>query len=187
MFPMIAEVAEFDAAREVLDGELARQKKKGGPGPETVAVGAMMEVPGLVFQLPALLERVDFLSIGSNDLVQFLFASDRSNPKLAGRYDELSPIVITVLRQVVEECRKAKVPLSLCGEMAGRPIDAMVLVGLGFRNISMATPCIGAVKEMIRSLPLAALEDFMESLSGDEGHTLRGKLEAFANKHGVIV
>lgn len=187
MFPMITEVAEFDAAREVLDKELARQKKEGQPAPETVDVGAMMEVPGLLFQLPALLKRVDFLSIGSNDLMQFLFASDRGNPKLADRYDELSPAFIAVLRQVVGECRQAQVPLSLCGEMAGRPIDAMALVGLGFRSISMATPCIGPVKEMIRGLPLAALEVFLESLSDDDGHSLRGRLEAFAREHGVAV
>src|SRR3989338_4295685 len=95
MFPMIAEVAELDAARELLERELARIKGRGEPAPKRVRVGAMLEVPGLLFQLPALLERVDFLSVGSNDLAQFLFASDRTNPRLAERYDVLSPAMLS--------------------------------------------------------------------------------------------
>ncbi len=187
MFPMIAEVGEFDAARGILDDELAGHGKEGGKAPETLAVGAMLEVPGLLFQLPALLARVDFLSIGSNDMVQFLFASDRGNPRLAGRYDDLSPIVLTVLHTVVNHCARAGVPVSLCGEMAGRPIDAMALVGLGFRSLSMAPASIGPVKEMIRSLPLDALEEFLVAFMETTEAPLREELKAFARDHGVAV
>lgn len=186
MFPMVAEVTEFDAARAILERELDLQAQR-GLVPATVAVGAMLEVPGLVFQLPALLPRVDFLSVGSNDMVQFLFASDRGNPRLAGRYDDLSPIMIEVLRTVVERCREADVPLSLCGEMAGRPVDAMALIGLGFRSLSMATPSIGPVKEMIRSLSARALTEYMATLTDAAEHSLRETLKAFARDHGVIV
>jgi len=187
MFPMIAEVAEFDAARAILDREIERQKKAGRPLPEKLAVGAMLEVPGLLFQLPALVKRADFLSVGSNDLAQFLFASDRTNPKLAERYDELSPAMLAVLKTVVRECAAARVPLSICGEMAGRPVDAMALVGLGFRTLSMATASIGPVKEMILSLELAPLGDYLATLADPAEHSLREKLTEFARDHGVVV
>ena len=188
MFPMIAEVGEFAAAKGVLDKELARAaKKKPKAVPKTVAVGAMLEVPGLLFQLPALLQRVDFLSVGSNDMAQFLFASDRGNPRLADRYDDLSPTMLTVLSQIAEQCEKAKVPVSLCGEMAGRPLDAMALVGLGFRNISMATAAIGPVKEMICSLPLKPLTEFINDPGDPSNGSMREKLRAFARNHGVVV
>ena len=187
MFPMIAEVGEFDAARKILDDELAGHADEGGKAPETLSVGSMLEVPGLMFQLPALLARVDFLSIGSNDLVQFLFASDRGNPRLADRYDDLSPIVLSVLNTVVNQCARAGVPVSLCGEMAGRPIDAMALVGLGFRSLSMAPASIGPVKEMIRSLPLDALEEFLVAFMETAEAPLREELKSFARDHGVAV
>ena len=113
----------------------------------------MLEVPSLLWQLPALLRRVDFLSVGTNDLVQFLFACDRGNPRLAERYDLLSPPMLALLRQVVRAVRAPPaVPLSICGEMAGNPIEAMVLIALGFRTLSMAATAIGPVKTMIRSL-----------------------------------
>ena len=89
----------------------------------------MLEVPALAWQLPALLRRVDFLSVGSNDLIQFMFATDRGNPRLAQRYDVLSPSVLTLLRSIAEQCTAARVPVTVCGEMAGQPIEAMALAG----------------------------------------------------------
>ena len=94
----------------------------------------MLEVPALLWQLPALLQRVDFLSVGTNDLAQFVFACDRGNPLLAERYDLLSPPMLALLRHLVRECAAAGRPLSICGEMAGNPIEAMVLIALGFRT-----------------------------------------------------
>ncbi len=140
MFPMIAEVPEFDQARALLDLELKREEQRGGNMPKTVSAGVMLEVPSLLFQLPALLQRVDFVSIGSNDLCQFLFATDRGNPRLSERYDNLSPPVVSLLRDVVLHCEGADVPLSLCGEMGANPIDAMALIGIGLRNISRGCP-----------------------------------------------
>src|SRR5581483_10470995 len=127
-FPMIAEVAELGRARVLLDMELARAAAEGRTLPRSVKVGVMLEVPSLLWQLPALLERIDFLSIGTNDLAQFLFACDRGNPRLADRYDLLSAPVIALLREVVGQCAAAGVPLSMCGEMAGNPLDAMMLI-----------------------------------------------------------
>ncbi|MCW8952794.1 MAG: phosphoenolpyruvate--protein phosphotransferase [Rhodospirillales bacterium] len=187
MFPMIAEVAEFDAARRLLDRELSRHAAAGGAPPSDLRVGAMLEVPSLLFQMPALLKRVDFLSVGSNDLFQFLFASDRGNPRLIDRYDPLSPPVLNALRTVVVNCAEKGVPVSLCGEMGGHPLDAMALLGVGFRTISMSPPAVGAIKAMVRSLDLGELEHYIRGLCETDGHTLRPKLRAYAKDHGVAI
>ncbi len=187
MFPMIAEVAEFDAARAILDKEIARLERLGKTLPQQISVGTMLEVPGLAWQLDALLSRVDFVSVGSNDLMQFLFASDRGNPHLAGRYDFLSPAALSFLRDVVQKCDAAGVPISLCGEAAGGPLEAMALVGLGFRQISMNAAAIGPVKMMIRSLDIGKLSAFMAPLYGSAEHSLREQLAAFAEAENVRV
>ena len=186
MFPMIAEVPEFDQARALLDLELKREEQRGGNMPKTVSAGVMLEVPSLLFQLPALLQRVDFVSIGSNDLCQFLFATDRGNPRLSERYDNLSPPVVSLLRDVVLHCEGADVPLSLCGEMGANPIDAMALIGIGLRNISIQPNALGPVKAMIRSLDVKMLSQYMDTLYGLSQHSLRGNLKAFAKDHGII-
>lgn len=187
MFPMIAEVPEFDQARSLLDLELKREKERGTVMPTSISAGVMLEVPSLLFQLPALLARVDFISVGSNDLYQFLFAADRGNSRLSERYDMLSPPVMSLLRDVVEACDEAQVSLSLCGEMAASPIDAMALIGVGFRTLSMQPNAVGPVKAMIRSLDVAALSQYMDTLYGLSQHSLRGNLRAFAKDHGVTV
>ncbi len=187
MFPMIAEVAEFEAARAIFDLEMERAGVRGEAPPKRVRIGAMLEVPALAWQLPALLERIDFLSIGSNDLFQFLFASDRGNPRLADRYDVLSPAALGFLRFVAQACEAAQMPLTVCGEMAGRPLEAMTLVGLGVRAISMAAPSIGPVKEMVRSLGVADLDEYLRSLDGVSDHSVREKLRAFARDHAVVI
>ena len=185
MFPMIAEVAEFDAARRILDIEVKRAGD--GKAPRSVEVGAMLEVPALVWQMPALLDRVDFLSVGSNDLLQFLFASDRNNPRIADRYDVLSPPVLAMLRDIVRRCGEAKVTLSLCGEMAAQPIEAMTLIGLGFRHMSMAPASVGPVKAMILSLDGGRLASYLGRLEHSAEHSLRPRLRDFAKDHGVEI
>ena len=187
MFPMIAEVAEFDAARALLDKELNRERGRGAPLPDDLHVGVMLEVPSLAFQLPALLERIDFLSVGSNDLVQFLFASDRGNPRMADRYDTLSPILLKYLKGIVDQCRDAGVPVGLCGEMAGHPVDAMALLGLGFRRISVAPANVGPVKAMIRGLSVKPLARFMEPLYDLPDHSVRERLAVYATEQGIPV
>jgi len=187
MFPMVAEVAEFEAARAILDLEIGRLREAGAAAPRDVRVGTMLEVPALAWQLPALLPRVDFVSIGSNDLRQFLFASDRSNPLLANRYDPLSPGLLSLVRAVVVACEAASVPLALCGEMAGRPLEAMALLGLGLRSISMAPSAVGPVKEMVRSLDLGSLARYLVPLLERPDHSLRGKLLSFARDHGIVI
>jgi phosphotransferase system enzyme I (PtsP) len=187
MFPMIADVAEFDQAREVLNLELDRQRKDGEVLPERIAVGLMLEVPALIWQLPAFSGRADFISVGTNDLVQFLFAADRGNPRLAGRYDPLSPSILRVLGQIAAGCATYHLPVTVCGEMAGDPLEAMALVGLGFRVLSMSPSSIGPVKAMIRSLDVPALVEFIGSLSDVSAHSLRGKFHDFARDRGIVV
>ena len=149
MFPMITEVAEFDRrarACSISSWSAAATARQAARHRE-VRVGAMFEVPALAWQLDALLKRVDFLSVGSNDLRQFLFASDRGSPRLADRYDTLSPAMLGMLRAAdPANARPAGVPISLCGEMAGHPLDAMALLAIGFRTLSMAAPSIGPVQ-----------------------------------------
>ncbi len=129
MFPMLTEVSEFRYGRSLLDMELARVRARGGPVPRRVQVGAMLEVPALIYQLPELLSLVDFISIGTNDLFQFMFASDRGNYQMSERYDSLSPVALSTLRLILQQCQAARVPVSVCGEMAARPLDAMALLG----------------------------------------------------------
>lgn len=187
MFPMVAEVSEFIEARRLLNRELDRVRDKGQSIPNVVKVGVMLEVPSLFFQLPQLLRHVDFISIGSNDLMQFLFASDRGNARIAGRYDFLSPAVLTFMRDVAAQCRKAGVSLSLCGEMASKPLEAMTLIGCGFRTLSMAPPAIGSVKTMVLSLDSQPLSLLVDKLCHSEAHSVREHLREYARDHGVSI
>tara|TARA_R110000868_G_scaffold54982_1_gene171252 strand:- start:4763 stop:7033 length:2271 start_codon:yes stop_codon:yes gene_type:complete len=187
MFPMVAEVAEFKRARAFVDKELARLKKFGHPVPAHLEIGTMLEVPSLVWQLDTLLPLVDFVSVGSNDLMQFLFAVDRGNSRVSNRYDLLSPATLGFLRFIVTKCRAHNVPVTLCGEMSGKPLEAMALVGLGFRRISMSPAAIGPVKMMVRSLPAGRLEAFMEGLYGLPDASVREQLAGFAADHGVVI
>jgi len=187
MFPMIADVAEFEAAKRMLKREISRLRRLKMSEPTEIKVGTMLEVPALVFQLDALLPKVDFLSVGSNDLVQFLFASDRGNPRLAERYDNLAPAVLSLLKGLSERCLRAGVPLSLCGEMAGSPVEAMALISLGFRSLSMAPTSVGPVKAMLRALDTKAFRAFLEPLLSSGEHSLRVKIEAYAKAQGIPI
>jgi len=187
MFPMVAEVAEFLQARRLLDMEIERESIKGHRLPTRVNVGVMLEVPSLMFQMDTLLPHLNFLSVGSNDLFQFLFASDRGNPRISGRYDNLSPPALFALSHVVERCKEAGVTLSLCGEMGGRPLEAMALVAIGFRKLSMSASAIGPVKMMIRSMDVAQLEAFIKEQMSKPHHSLRGILRQFAQDRGIIL
>ena len=187
MFPMIAQVAEFDAARRLLDREVRYLRECGSPFANEIRVGVMLEVPALAMQLSTLLPRVDFVSIGSNDLVQFLFASDRGNPRLEGRYDALSPAILTFITQICEKCRAADVPVTVCGEMAGDPLAAMALIGLGIRELSMSPANIGPVKAMVLSLELATMSSYLQTLLTSPAPSIRSHLRSFALDHGITV
>jgi phosphotransferase system enzyme I (PtsP) len=186
-FPMVAEVAELEQARALVNAELGRATDERRALPASIKIGVMLEVPALLWQLPALCERIDFLSIGTNDLLQFLFACDRGNPRLAERYDPLSAPMLRLFRDVIASTQAARVPLSMCGDMAGNPLEAMALIALGFRTLSMAATSIGPVKTMIRSLNAKAVADYLDEIGGRPDHSLRPKLEAYARDHDIAL
>jgi phosphotransferase system enzyme I (PtsP) len=187
MFPMIADVAEFKAAKRLVEEEKHYLHQRGHDLPRSLKIGAMVEVPALIWQLDGLLAEVDFASIGSNDLLQFLFASDRGNSRLASRYDSLSPPLLAAIRHIIVRADAHGVPLNLCGEMAGRPLEAMALIGIGLKSISMAPAAVGPVKGMILEVDRNALWAMLEPLLASAEHSIRPRLEAFAKKHGIPV
>jgi phosphotransferase system enzyme I (PtsP) len=187
LLPMVSNVDEFNRGRALIDRELERARLMNHTRPTQVLVGAMLEVPALAFMLPQLMRSADFVSIGSNDLFSLAFAVDRTNPRVARRYDNLNPASLTMIRLIVQSAAENSGDLSLCGEMAGRPLDAMALLGLGIRTLSMQPGQIGPVKMMIRSLNLGEVAAFVDRLCGRTDHSLRTRLFAFAAERGIFL
>jgi phosphotransferase system enzyme I (PtsP) len=187
MLPMIADVSEFEEARALIDREVLILKRHGRPEPKKLMVGIMVEVPALLWQLDRVLPLADFASVGSNDLMQFLFAADRGNARVAGRFDALNPAGLKALKLIVETAKKHQVPLNLCGEMAGKPLEAMALIGLGYRSISMAPASVGPVKAMILSLDAGNIARRLDELLESKDTSLREDLKRFAAEQGVQI
>jgi phosphotransferase system enzyme I (PtsP) len=187
LLPMVSDVDEFNRGRALIDRELERARLINLTRPTQVLVGAMLEVPALAFMLPQLMRSADFVSIGSNDLLSLAFAVDRTNPRVARRYDSLNPASLTLIRLIVQSAAENSGDLSLCGEMAGRPLDAMALLGLGIRTLSMQPGQIGPIKMMIRSLNLGEVAAFVDRLCGRTDHSLRTRLSAFAAERGIVL
>ena len=187
MFPLIASVDEFRAARALVDKEVAWAQRRGRLPPSRLDVGAMIEAPALIWHLDALLPMTDFVSVGTNDLMQYLFAADRGNPRVADRYDPLSPPALRALKQIQEACAASGTPVSVCGEMAGRPLEAFALVALGYEALSMPPAGIGAVKQMVLSCDREAARRGVESLLRGTQGSVRGELETLARKLYVAV
>ncbi len=185
MFPMVSEPWEFDEARALFEAQRAWLGGRGRKLPSAIRYGAMLEVPALAEVLDQLLPRLDFLSIGTNDLTQFLFAADRAHPKLALRYDWLSLPILRFIKRVTDEAHAAGVPIAVCGEMGGRPLEAMALIGLGIDRLSITPAAIGPIKAMIRSLDRAALIGHMKGALGQPLGPLRETLGAWAAEHSV--
>ena len=185
MFPMVSEAWEFDQARDLFEAQRVFLSGRGKRMPLEIRYGAMLEVPALAYQLDLLLPKVDFLSIGTNDLTQFLIAADRANPKLAERYDWLSPSILRFLKAVAEPARAAGVPLGVCGEMGGRPLEAMALIGLGIDRLSITPAAVGPIKAMIRSLDHTPLVGFVGELLAHPPADMRGALAGWAAAQGV--
>lgn len=187
MFPMVSEPWEFDAAKQVFEAQLdyltARKKQL----PSRIRYGAMLEVPALAETLDLLLPRADFLSIGTNDLTQFLFAADRADPRLAERYDWLSPAILRFIRRVVLSCEEHKVDLTVCGEMGGRTLEAMALIGIGLQRLSITPAAVGAVKAMVRSLDAEAIRAEMATILSSPPGNIRERLTLWAQAQGVEI
>jgi len=185
MFPMVSEVWEFDEAKALFEAQRAWIAGRGRRLPLDVRYGAMLEVPALAEQLDMLLPRLQFLSIGTNDLTQFLFAADRANPKLAERYDWLSPAILRFIARVTGPCHEAGVKLAVCGEMGGRPLEAMALIGLGIDRLSITPAAVGPIKAMVRSLDRGAIMRHMTTLLADPPRDMRANLIDWATRAGV--
>ncbi|MCA3597382.1 MAG: phosphoenolpyruvate--protein phosphotransferase [Methylobacterium sp.] len=184
MLPMVSVVEELDAAKAMLGRERERQRRLGQPGPKTVQLGVMLEVPSLLFDLDRVFEKADFISIGTNDLMQFMFAVDRDNAMVSNRFDPLHPSFLRALGKVADKAKATGTPVSICGEIAGRPAEALALIALGFRSFSVSPSGIGPFKAMLQGLEIAAVEPMVREgvAVGLDAPALRQKLKPFLPK-----
>jgi phosphotransferase system enzyme I (PtsP) len=187
MFPMVATVDEFVRARAIVEREQAHLTRHGHEMPARLSLGVMIEIPSLLFQIDEIAAEADFLSVGSNDLMQYLFAADRENRLVANRFDALSAPNLRALRLIAERADAAGCHVAVCGEIGGKPLEAMALIGLGYRNLSMSAASIGPVKAMILTLEADRLAAFLDEQLTSLGHSesLRPALAAFAERHGI--
>lgn len=190
LFPMVADVSELAAARDILEQELRHALRHGHPPPASVQAGLMLETPAIAFAPDACLEIADFVAVGANDLMQYFYAADRQNPKVADRYDVISPASLGVLKSVRQACDRHEKPVSVCGEIAGRPLEACVLAALGYRRLSMAASAVGPVKRALRRLDCAALGSWLARAmekADPSGPGLRTRLLEAGEKAGLPV
>jgi phosphotransferase system enzyme I (PtsP) len=189
MFPMIAAVTEFDQAKELVERELTHLRRHGHKLPDEVEVGSMVEVPSLLYQLDELLEHVDFLSVGSNDLVQFLYAVDRGNPRVSGRFDPLSAPVLRALKDIADKSRQYSKPVTVCGELASQPLGALALTALGYRSLSLTPSAVGPVKAMLLDLDCRKVTEFLNPLIEKPTAVvqIRAQLQKFAASEALQI
>ena len=187
MFPMLASGEEFVQAKEIFLTEKEKAAAQGYALSNHIEVGDMVEVPSFAWDLEMVLPYVDFVSIGSNDLFQFFFAADRTNPYMVGRYDNMARSFVTVLKRIFEQCQKAKVPFSVCGEMAAKPLEALLLVALGLRHLSISPHAISLVKRAVRSVHLGQFCQFVEYLLDQRVSNLRFSLNSYMRDHGILL
>jgi phosphotransferase system enzyme I (PtsP) len=185
----VAQAAEFDRAKVLVNREVEYLRRHNHPLPSDIKLGAMVEVPSLLWQLDEIAERADFLSVGSNDLLQYLFAADRDNKRVSGRFDPLSVPMLRALKSIADIGHARHKPVTLCGELGGNPLAAMALIGLGYRSLSMSPSAIGPVKAMILALDAGAISGFLADLLAqtDGLPSLRDRLGAFATRNRVPV
>lgn len=187
MFPMVASIEEFNQAKALVERELRHLSRHEHSVPDKLRLGVMIEVPSLLYQLEELFQVVDFVSVGSNDLFQFFTAVDRGNTRVSDRFDPLNPAFLRALKLVVDKAGEANVPVTLCGELAGKPLEAMALLALGYRDISMSPSSVGPVKAMLLKLDIGQLRThLLQCLEPGEGTAdIRAVLRSFAEEHGV--
>jgi phosphotransferase system enzyme I (PtsP) len=185
MLPLVTEIDEVRQTRAMIDRELAHMRRHGRGEPSKLMLGAMIEVPAMLWQLDEIGEVADFVSVGSNDLMQFMTASDRGNMLVAGRFDPLSRPFLRALRSIVRSA--GSMPVTLCGEMAGNPLAAMTLIGLGYRSLSMSPASVGPVKAMTHALDAGKvkqlLDVWLDERPAENG--LRSRLTEFAVAEGI--
>jgi len=182
MFPFIAQLQEYDAARAEVDKALERERILGHPIPEKLEVGAMLETPSLAFAPDDFFNRVDFLSIGGNDLKQFFFAADRENERVRRRYDTLNVSFLNFLEMIAERCAASNTPLSFCGEDAGRPVEALCFAAIGISMLSMRPPSVGPVKHLLRRANLHEVKQVIDSARSEGAQSVRPAVMEWLSK-----
>jgi len=189
MFPMIAAVEEFDEAKALVERELTHLRRHSHKLPERVEIGTMVEVPSLLYQLDELLDRVDFLSVGSNDLMQFFYAADRGNARVAERFDALSAPVLRAFKLIADKGRAHGKPVTLCGELASKPIGALALAAIGYRSLSLAPSAVGPVKAMLLELNVGKAAKLIAPLIDSPAGSvaIREQLKKFAADEGLQI
>ena len=187
MIPMVSTVGEFAAARNLLQMELAFSDRCGRERPRDIKFGVMVEVPALLWQIDEIAAEADFLSVGSNDLMQYLYAADRDNKRVAGRFDPLSPGFLRALKAIADAGARHRKPVTVCGEMGGRPLETMALIALGYRHFSMAATAIGPMKAMVLSLDAGAATQALAAMLAAPDHrdSLREPLQELADRLAV--
>ncbi|WP_370558170.1 phosphoenolpyruvate--protein phosphotransferase [Edwardsiella tarda] len=186
LLPMVTTLAEVDEARRLIERAGREVETMLGYALPRPRVGVMLEVPALAYMLPELATRVDFISVGTNDLTQYLLAVDRNNTRVAALYDGLHPAMLRLLQQVVRECNTLALPVSVCGEMAGDPMGALLLVGLGFRQLSMNGHSVPRIKYLLRHLDLADMERLAARMVATHSSTeVRHLTASFLERRGV--
>jgi phosphotransferase system enzyme I (PtsP) len=181
----VATLTEFRQARGLLFAEAARVR----PAPEQLSIGTMLEVPALLWQMQELMAEADFISIGSNDLMQFVFAADRGTPALAERYDFISMPMLRLVHSIIEQAERSHCALSLCGEAASRPLDAAVLLAIGLNRLSMSASSILGVKEALTALHVGEFRSYLETLRRTAAtySSLREPISGWARDHGLKI
>lgn len=189
MFPMVTTIDEFCRARKFLDKEVERARRHGKTLPNKIEVGVMLETPSLAWHIHAICDHADFVSVGANDLLQFFFAADRNNHRIADRYDPLHPGALALLKSIVEGCREHNVPVSVCGEIAGRPVEALSLMAIGYTHLSMPGSGLDPVKNALLALDLGKLRTVL--LPHIDTHTrltsVRAIVKDFCRHEGVPI
>jgi phosphotransferase system enzyme I (PtsP) len=189
LVPMVTETNEFRQAKLVVRKEVERLVRSGQRVPERLEIGAMIEVPSVLFELDQLLPEADFVSIGSNDLVQFLTAADRANARVAKSYDPIGMPRMRVFRHIVDMAKRFNVPLTMCGELAGKPMEALALMAVGMNRLSMGPPSIGPIKEMILGLDLEPIRRSVAAalLEGADGTPVRELLTEWVERQNLPI
>jgi phosphotransferase system enzyme I (PtsP) len=189
LLPMISGIAELDESKVLIERafvEVAKYAEEQGKELKRPRIGIMIEVPSILYQLSALKGKVDFISVGSNDLTQYLLAVDRNNSRVASVYDALHPAVLHAMKHIIDTSRGLNIPVSVCGELAGDPIGALLLVGMGYRSLSMNTRNVARIKYILRHISVSEMEQLSRfALQATFADDVRAQTTEFVDERGL--
>ena len=185
MLPMVCNIEELEEALDLIHRSHREIQQEGLQG-ELPPIGVMVEVPSAVYQARAMAKRVDFMSVGSNDLTQYLLAVDRNNARVADLYHSLHPAVLQALVAVVAASQAEGIPLGICGELAGDPEGAVLLLAMGYDVLSMNATSLPKVKKALRNVYLSEAQELLsEVMEMDRAGDIHKRLELFLTEHGM--